>query len=80
MKLCGRGIMLALGFVHIKVNGRKATPDEAPIVVSNHVSFVETIYLPARLLSMAVSRLENQHIPVRRPGPADVVLNGWWCG
>jgi 1-acyl-sn-glycerol-3-phosphate acyltransferase len=48
-----------------QVNGRKASPDEAPIVVSNHISFVETIYLPARLLSMAVSRLENSYIPVR---------------
>ncbi len=72
MKLCGRGIMLALGFLHIKVKGRKASPDEAPIVVSNHISFVETIYLPARFLSMAVSAAENGKIPVSnhlRPGP-----------
>lgn len=47
--------------------GRKATADEAPIVVSNHCSFVETVYLPSRLLSMAVSRLENKSIPIFGP-------------
>ena len=51
-----------------QVKGKKASPDEAPIVVSNHISFVETVYLPSRLLGMAVSRVENSYYPVRARG------------
>ena len=64
MKLFARGIMFALGYHWISVKGKKASPQEAPIVVSNHCSFCEAIYLPGRLLSMAVSRRENAAIPI----------------
>jgi len=64
MKLFARGIMFALGYHWISVKGKKASPHEAPIVVSNHCSFCEAIYLPGRLLSMAVSRRENAAIPI----------------
>ncbi|KAM3576955.1 hypothetical protein VYU27_001097 [Nannochloropsis oceanica] len=63
MKFFARGIMFALGYHWISIKGKQASPQHAPIVVSNHCSFCEAIYLPGRLLSMAVSRRENAAIP-----------------
>lgn len=64
MKFFARGIMFALGYHWIPIKGKQASPQHAPIVVSNHCSFCEAIYLPGRLLSMAVSRRENAAIPI----------------
>lgn len=58
------------------MHGRKAEPDEAPIVVSNHISFVETIYLPARFFCMAVSAAENAKFPVRAAHSSILYFHG----
>jgi len=45
--LCGRYLLLwSFGFMGIKVKGKPATKDEAPIIVANHVSgLIEGMYL-----------------------------------
>jgi len=58
----GRLLLFFLGYNYIPIRGRIASSKEAPVVVSNHMSFVEALYLPSLLLSMVISREENKKV------------------
>lgn len=61
VKICSRGLLFFFGFHTIKVSGE---PDRsAPIVVCNHPSFFEPLYLTSVYLPVLVSKKENADLP-----------------
>ena len=56
--------LFALGITHVKFRGRRAAADEAPLVVANHLGFLEPLILGAHTGGMPVSRIENARIPL----------------
>jgi lysophosphatidylcholine acyltransferase/lyso-PAF acetyltransferase len=56
-----------LTFSFLQVIGQPAAPEVAPIVVANHVSFIEPIYLFTQLFPTSVSRKENENIGLIGP-------------
>uniref|UniRef100_A0A7I4ADL1 Phospholipid/glycerol acyltransferase domain-containing protein n=2 Tax=Physcomitrium patens TaxID=3218 RepID=A0A7I4ADL1_PHYPA len=54
-RLCGRGILFCYGFQWIRRIGRPAPKEVAPIVVSNHVSFIDPIFYFYELFPSIVS-------------------------
>ena len=64
IKLLARAILFTWGFYWIKVTGTPAGVDKAPIIISNHVGFIEPLYLFGRTLPMGVSRIENASMAV----------------
>ncbi|XP_024380992.1 lysophospholipid acyltransferase LPEAT2 [Physcomitrium patens] len=54
-RLCGRGILFCFGFHWIRRIGRPARKEVAPIVVSNHVSFIDPIFYFYELFPSIVS-------------------------
>ncbi|XP_071717800.1 lysophospholipid acyltransferase LPEAT2-like isoform X2 [Rutidosis leptorrhynchoides] len=43
-RLCARGILFSFGYHWIKRKGKPASRDTAPIIVSNHVSYIDPIF------------------------------------
>ncbi|CAH1448021.1 lysophospholipid acyltransferase LPEAT2 [Lactuca sativa] len=43
-RLCARGILFSFGYHWIQVKGKPAPRDAAPIIVANHVSYIDPIY------------------------------------
>ena len=66
LPLFGRLIFLIMGYYHIPTSGHCASKREAPIIVANHVSFIEAMLLASRHLPMFVSRKENADLPFVR--------------
>ncbi len=64
VRLACRWILFALGFLWIDSRGSPADPREAPIIVSNHVTFVEPIYMMYAALPCAIGAVENLRMPV----------------
>ncbi|CAM9550897.1 unnamed protein product, partial [Phaeothamnion confervicola] len=62
-----RVILHCFGFFWIRVNGRPAGKQEAPIIVSNHVSIFEAFYLAMATLASPVQRAEDAWIPFLGP-------------
>lgn len=63
LKLVARGLLASMGYYWISVQGSPADTADAPIMVANHISFVDGIIMPASNLAMAVSRAENGKVP-----------------
>ncbi|CAI5477243.1 unnamed protein product [Closterium sp. Yama58-4] len=61
-KLLTRGVLFACGYNWIEVKGRVASRAEAPIIVCNHVTFVDPIYLFMAHLPMIITAKENMKI------------------
>lgn len=59
-----RGVLFALGYHWIHVEGKLADSGDAPILVSNHLSFADPIFLAGCCLSMGISLEENARIPI----------------
>lgn len=64
VRLCARGVLLACGFNWIKVKGKAAPRDIAPILVSNHCTFVDPVFYFFAHLPMFVIAKENFDIPL----------------
>ncbi|XP_024381422.1 lysophospholipid acyltransferase LPEAT2 isoform X1 [Physcomitrium patens] len=54
-RLCARGILYCFGFYWIRRVGKPACKDVAPIVVSNHVSFIDPLFYFYELFPSIVS-------------------------
>jgi 1-acyl-sn-glycerol-3-phosphate acyltransferase len=63
MMCCARVTLCCQGFHYVSVTGKPASKSEAPILVSNHTSFVETFYLTYVLLSCGISEKGNFNVP-----------------
>lgn len=60
-----RAVFLAMGFPWIRVKGRRAGLQEAPVlVVAPHSSFLDMVVLMPTQLATVVSRSENLALPV----------------
>jgi 1-acyl-sn-glycerol-3-phosphate acyltransferase len=57
-------LVLVIMGVWVTVHGRPAPKSAAPIVVANHLSFLEPMFLVAALGGCAVSAIENLHFPI----------------
>ena len=58
-----RVAMLSMGFWHIREKGRRATVEEAAIIVPNHSSFVD-MCIGYLFEATGVSKLENAKLPI----------------
>ncbi|XP_077445602.1 lysophospholipid acyltransferase LPCAT4 [Stigmatopora argus] len=63
--LLSRAVFFSLGFVWLRVKGRKARLEEAPVlVVAPHSTFLDMLVLCPTGLPTVVSRSENTRLPV----------------
>ncbi|XP_047241963.1 lysophospholipid acyltransferase LPCAT4 isoform X1 [Girardinichthys multiradiatus] len=63
--LLSRAVFFSLGFLWVKVKGRRADLKEAPVlVVAPHSSFLDMLVLCPTQLATVVSRSENTSLPV----------------
>lgn len=63
--LLSRGVFFSLGFLWVKVKGRRADLKEAPVlVVAPHSTFLDMLVLCPTQLPTVVSRSENTSLPV----------------
>ncbi|XP_068649995.1 lysophospholipid acyltransferase LPEAT2 [Aristolochia californica] len=62
-RLCSRCILFSFGYHWIKRVGRPASRENAPIVVSNHVSYVEPIFFFYELFPTIVASESHDAIP-----------------
>lgn len=62
-RICSRVILFAFGYQWIKRKGRPVSREVAPIVVSNHVSYVEPIFYFYELFPTMVSSESHDSIP-----------------
>ncbi|KAG7221481.1 hypothetical protein INR49_002456 [Caranx melampygus] len=63
--LLSRGVFFCLGFLWVKVKGRRADLKEAPVlVVAPHSGFLDMLVLCPTQLATVVSRSENTSLPV----------------
>lgn len=63
-RLLVRYIMFLMGFHSISIKGTPASKREAPIVVANHVSFVDPFYLFIAYLPAFVAKKDVENLPV----------------
>jgi len=63
-RLMVRYIMFVMGFYHISIKGEPATRRQAPVVVANHVSFVDPFFLFITYLPAFVAKKEVTSLPV----------------
>lgn len=59
-----RAVLYVIGYFYIPTYGKRASRDEAPIVVSNHVSFIEAIFLLSQFCASPVAAKEHVSIPI----------------
>ena len=64
MRLAVRGVLFCLGFMWVSVKGDKAPSSEAPLLLPNHLGFVEPLYLMCRYGASHVAKAETKSIPV----------------
>jgi hypothetical protein len=63
-RLCARGVLFCFGFHWIKRTGQPARREIAPIVVSNHVCFMDPIFYFFELFPSIVSSNSHESIPL----------------
>ncbi|KAF7153998.1 hypothetical protein RHSIM_Rhsim01G0160000 [Rhododendron simsii] len=63
-RICARCILFSFGYHWIKRRGRPAPRETAPIVVSNHVSYIEPIFFFYELFPTIVASESHDSIPV----------------
>ncbi len=59
-----RAVLFTMGYYYIPVKGRPAHRSQAPIIVCNHISFVDPIFVFYRHLPVIVSAKENVEMPI----------------
>ncbi|THG15027.1 hypothetical protein TEA_013933 [Camellia sinensis var. sinensis] len=62
-RICGRCILFSFGYHWIKRKGKPAPRETAPIVVSNHVSYIEPIFFFYELFPTIVAAESHDSIP-----------------
>ncbi|CAA6656619.1 unnamed protein product [Spirodela intermedia] len=62
-RLCARLILFSFGYHWIKRRGRPASREIAPIVVSNHISYIEPIFFFFELFPTIVASESHDSIP-----------------
>ena len=62
-RLLLRSLLFAWGFHWIKVKGKRASAKEAPVIVPNHVCFIEPLYLVYANLPMSVGARATMMFP-----------------
>jgi lysophosphatidylcholine acyltransferase/lyso-PAF acetyltransferase len=62
--ILSRVILMCCGYYWISTYGRKASADEAPIIISNHVTFLEPVYLISQYLASPIAAAENLKAPI----------------
>lgn len=60
----GRALLFVAGYYWIETTGRLVPAEEAPIIVPNHLSFIEPVYMATVCGAAAVSRKENEGLPL----------------
>ncbi|CAN1332428.1 Lysophospholipid acyltransferase LPEAT2 [Linum perenne] len=63
-RFCTRGILFAFGYQWIRRRGKPAPRDIAPIVVSNHVSYVDPIFYFYEMCPTIVASESHDALPV----------------
>ncbi|CAN1188913.1 Lysophospholipid acyltransferase LPEAT2 [Linum perenne] len=63
-RFCTRGILFAFGYQWIRRRGKPASRDIAPIVVSNHVSYVDPIFYFYEMCPTIVASESHDALPV----------------
>ncbi|ELR12153.1 EF hand domain containing protein [Acanthamoeba castellanii str. Neff] len=63
VRYMARALLFVWGFYYIPVKGKQADFDEAPILVSNHVSMFDVLFFYYYELPRFISRKENIHMP-----------------
>eukprot|EP00271_Cylindrocystis_brebissonii_P020712 TRINITY_DN6986_c0_g1_i2.p1 TRINITY_DN6986_c0_g1~~TRINITY_DN6986_c0_g1_i2.p1 ORF type:complete len:505 (-),score=94.31 TRINITY_DN6986_c0_g1_i2:775-2289(-) len=63
-RLFARGILLACGYNYIHIKGKPADREVAPVLVSNHVSFIDPFFIFYYHLPIIVTAKENLAIPL----------------
>ena len=64
MRVATRGVLFCLGFMYIRVKGHKAPATEAPLLVPNHVGFVEPLFLMCRFGVSHVAKADTKKTPL----------------
>jgi 1-acyl-sn-glycerol-3-phosphate acyltransferase len=64
VKFCGRGLLFAVGVVWISVKGKRAKAKDAPLLISNHVCFMDPIFLVSQTGASPVSAAGNMNLPL----------------
>jgi len=59
-----RVLLFVWGFWYIPIRGKQASFDQAPILVSNHVSMFDILFFFYYELPRFISRKENVHMPI----------------
>ncbi|CAI9101656.1 OLC1v1039027C4 [Oldenlandia corymbosa var. corymbosa] len=62
-RLCSRGILFSFGYHWIRRKGRPAPREIAPVVVSNHVSYIEPIFFFYELFPTIVASESHDSMP-----------------
>ncbi|KAF7825967.1 lysophospholipid acyltransferase LPEAT2 [Senna tora] len=62
-RMCARFILLAFGYQWIKRKGKPAPRETAPIIVSNHISYIEPIFYFYELFPTIVASESHDSIP-----------------
>jgi 1-acyl-sn-glycerol-3-phosphate acyltransferase len=63
-RMCGRALLFCFGYHWITRKGRAAAREVAPIVVSNHVSFLDPIFFFYELFPSIVSSQSHDRLPI----------------
>ncbi|XP_078447775.1 calcineurin B subunit-like protein isoform X2 [Wolffia australiana] len=63
-RICARFILFTFGYHWIKRRGRPAPREIAPVVVSNHVSYIEPIFFFYELFPTVVASESHDNMPV----------------
>jgi lysophosphatidylcholine acyltransferase/lyso-PAF acetyltransferase len=63
-RLVARAVLACMGYYYIPIKGKPAHRSVAPIIVSNHIGFVDPIFVFYRHLPVIVSAKENVEMPI----------------
>eukprot|EP00455_Lapot_gusevi_P012833 TRINITY_DN1616_c0_g2_i1.p1 TRINITY_DN1616_c0_g2~~TRINITY_DN1616_c0_g2_i1.p1 ORF type:complete len:571 (+),score=204.43 TRINITY_DN1616_c0_g2_i1:63-1775(+) len=63
-RLGSRLVMLGLGFWYIPTKGKPAKRDQAPVVIANHITFIEPIFLLSQFVPSPVGAAEHLKAPL----------------
>lgn len=64
VRICARVLLFVCGFHWIHIKGKPADRGSAPILVSNHVTFVDPVFIFFKHLPVIVTAQENLSMPI----------------
>lgn len=62
-----RALLFVMGFFYIPTTGRPASNEEAPVIVSNHITFLEPVFFISVFAPSPVGEQSNLNAPVIGP-------------